>query len=533
MFPYGIERSEDVITVKRKKHKSILYKYSTLLITGCLLCSAWLGSVMPVWAAPSMEDTIASQKAKAIETNAIPNWPDGPVVTADSAILMDADTGAILYAKNIHAAQYPASTTKILTCLIATEKCAMDERVSFSHEAVFDTPRDSNHIAMDVGYELSMEDALNAILIRSANEVSFAVAEHITGTTWQDFAAIMNARAAELGCVDSNFVNPNGLPDDNHYTSAYDLAMIGRAFFANELLSKISSTKRLHILPGENQPKEVLENNGNELLEGKKYAYEYLVGSKTGFTNAARSCLVSCAEKDGMKLICVVLRDEPPYQYEDTVALFDYGFSNFDKINISQNETKYNIDNSNFFYSNNDIFGNSKPILSLNTKDCIILPKTASFGDVKSSLSYDTQEENEVAVITYTYQEQYIGSVSVDLADGNTATYAFDSEVSGSQGEEGKATKQDNVIFINILKVILWILGIAGAIIVVIVVNALINNYQFSGRDRSSRRSWRRSKRRKRRPPSGHAVRRRRPPASSQAEKKKAKRPSRFRDYDF
>lgn len=124
----------------------------------------------------------------------------------------------------------------------------------------FDTPRDSNHIAMDVGYELTMEQCLNAILIASANECAFAVAEHITGTTWEDFAAIMNERAAELGCVDSHFVNPNGLPDENHYTSAYDLSRIGRAFFANELLCKISSSKRLDIPATDNQPKHVIEN---------------------------------------------------------------------------------------------------------------------------------------------------------------------------------------------------------------------------------------------------------------------------------
>ena len=158
---------------------------------------------------------------------------------------MDADTGAILYAKNIHQQEYPASTTKILTTLIASERCSMDEIVDFSYDAVHDIDPGSNHIAIDPGEQLTMEECLNAILIRSANEVSFAVAEHISGTTWQDFAPIMNERAKELGCVDSNFVNPNGLPNEDHYTSAYDLAMIGRAFFANEALCKMTMTHML------------------------------------------------------------------------------------------------------------------------------------------------------------------------------------------------------------------------------------------------------------------------------------------------
>lgn len=224
--------------------------------------------------AQTLEERIRDQQEMTVESNEIPGWPAGPVVTAESAILIEAETGAILYAKNIHARQYPASTTKILTTLIASEQCSLDEWVTFSREAVFDTPRDSNHIAMDVGQQLTMEDCLNAILIRSANEVSFAVAEHISGGSWQDFSEIMNARAAELGCVDSHFANPNGLPDENHYTSAYDLAMIGKAFFANEMLCRISLTPRLHILPNDHMPYEKLENSKMELLPGRSYAYE-------------------------------------------------------------------------------------------------------------------------------------------------------------------------------------------------------------------------------------------------------------------
>ena len=211
-------------------------------------CSLLFHSSIHSLAETTPEERLEIQRAMAIQSNENPDWPIGPVVSAEAAILMEAETGTILYAKNIHQREYPASTTKILTALLASELCEMDETVAFSRKAVFDTPRDSNHIAMDVGQELTMEQCLNAILIRSANEVAFAVAEHITGSTeWQDFGDIMNSRAAELGCVDSHFANPNGLPDENHYTSAYDLAMIGRAFFANEMLCKITLTRRLEI----------------------------------------------------------------------------------------------------------------------------------------------------------------------------------------------------------------------------------------------------------------------------------------------
>ena len=291
------------------------------LLSALAVLFLWLCDCRSVYALPVLED-VEARTAIPIETNAIKNWPEGPVISAQAAILIDAESGVILYAKNIHEQLYPASTTKLLTCLIALERCSLDEIVTFSHDAIFDTPRDSSNIALDEGNELTMEQCLNAILIASANEAAYGVAEHITGTTWQDFAVIMNEKAAELGCVDSNFVNPNGLPDDNHYTSAYDLAMIGRAFFANELLCKISSATRLELLPTDKQPKHIIENARNQILAGRTYAYEYLVGSKTGYTLAARSSLVSCAERDGMKLIAVVLADDAPNQYTDTIALF-------------------------------------------------------------------------------------------------------------------------------------------------------------------------------------------------------------------
>lgn len=493
--------------------------YHKLCVSLSVLCavSLWHSASLTVSALPVLTEP-EERISIPIETNAIPNWPDGPVVNAQSAILMDADSGAVLYAKNVHEKLYPASTTKLLTCLLAMENCSLDEIVTFSHSAVFDTPRDSSNIAIDEGEELTMEQCLNAILIASANEVSFAVAEHISGT-WPEFAELMNERATELGCMDSHFVNPNGLPDENHYTSAYDLAVIGRAFFANELLCKISSSSRLEIPPSDKQPDNIIEVSRNQLLPGKTYAYEYLVGSKTGYTVAARGTLVSCAEKDGMKLIAVVMVEDSPSQFADTVALFDYGFSNFDRVNISQTETRFNIDNASFFYSDNDIFGSSKPILSLNTEDCIILPKTIAFEDITSAISYDTGDEGQAALITYTYEDYFLGSVSVDFAADAQESYSFESGAMQNPKEESEDTDsaKPKVIFINIFKVLLSILGVAGAVILIIVAHAFFTNYHFSQRDRASRRSWLRDRRKKRR----------------HYHKKRPKRPRRFRDYDF
>lgn len=459
------------------------------LVSLALLCCQ-----LPV-SAETMEERILAQQEMTVESNEIPGWPVGPTVTAESAILMEAQTGAILYAKNIHARQYPASTTKILTTLIAIEQCSLDEWVTFSRDAIYDTPSDSNHIAMDVGQQLTMEDCLNAILIRSANEVSFAVAEHISGTSWQDFAEIMNRRAGELGCVDSHFANPNGLPDENHYTSAYDLAMIGRAFFANEVLCRMSVTPRLHILPNDHMPYEKLENSKNEMLPGRTYAYDGLVGVKTGYTNAARSTLVSCAERDGLKLICVVLRDEAPAQYEDTVALFNYGFGNFARVNVSQMETKYNIESTGFFYEERDIFGNSTPLLSLNQDACIVMPRTVDFADMVSVISYDTVDEGQAAIIQYSYQGVDLGSASVDLAVSREKGYNFESGMLGGEGEDAADGVSPRIIFINVIKVLKWTGIIAAGVLTLWGIWQFLRYFPFPARRTNTRRSWEKDRR--------------------------------------
>lgn len=560
------------------------FSYRTLFtkaVMGISVICLFASNGLAVSAATIKEENIARNQSLAVQSNAVANWPTGPVISAESAILMDADTGAILYAKNIHQKEYPASTTKILTTLIASERCSMDEIVDFSYDAVHDIDPGSNHIAIEPGEQLTMEECLNAILIRSANEVSFAVAEHISGTTWQDFGDIMNERAKELGCVDSHFVNPNGLPNEDHYTSAYDLAMIGRAFFANEALCKMTMTHMLHILPSERQPDDIMEVNKMELIPGGKYAYPYLVGCKTGYTDVARSTLVSCAEKDGMKLICVVMKDENPNYYEDTIALFDYGFSNFQRVNISQTETKYNIDNAGSFYSGNDIFGNSKPILQLNQNDSITLPNTITFWDAVSTISYDNTEPGQAAVITYTYNDVVLGTASIDFTASEKGSSVFEDETTGTtDGTEATAAKQEPdstgttrptegaaadepagegggiptatqptasgeedtasggpaVIFINVIKVFFWILGIAAAIFLVLLIRAFIKNYHFA--HRSTRLTWRFGRRRKRSRSRYRSVdqdlQSRRREAIRQAKKRrKPKKPNRFRDLDF
>ncbi len=470
------------------------YKHIVRALAAVMIAALMLPCGADLHAASAAEKRLAQHRAMPVESNLIAGWPTGPVVGAESAILMEAETGTILYSKNIHQKQYPASTTKLLTTLLVTEHCALNEIVTFSHKAVFDTPRDSSHIAMDVGQELTIEQSLQAILIRSANEVSYAVAEHISGTTdWSVFAEMMNNRAKELGCLNSNFANPNGLPHDDHYTTAYDLAKIGQAFFQNELLCNITLTRRMQFPVTEKLPLGKLENNLMKIIPGAEYAYPYIIGCKTGYTDSARSALVSAAEKDGMRLICVVLKDENPYQYEDTIALFNYGFSNFEKVNIAQAETKYQIADEGLFYGGNDLMGSSEAFLSIDKKDFVVLPRNITLADTESEISYENLSDTEAARIYYSFQGVPIGSAALLFAEQSDPNQLFDVL---KEGEGDPAKNDPGFVLVNTLAIISIVIAILIFLFLIWFVIAFLKAYQNSA---AQRRHIRRKNLRRRR----------------------------------
>ncbi|MCM1538082.1 MAG: D-alanyl-D-alanine carboxypeptidase [bacterium] len=487
-----------------------------------ILCVLFLSAAPFTVSADEPVDYEAEAEARKllpVQTNEIEGWPKGPEIGAYAAILMDADTGTILYAKNIYDSGYPASTTKLLTALIAVEQSAMNEMVVMSHDAVFSVPGDGSNIAMDEREAIPMEQALYAVLVASANEVANAVGEHVAGSM-DAFADMMNARAAELGCVNSHFVNTNGLPDDMHYTCAYDLALIARAFFSSELLSKMACTPYYTIYPSDTQPDEIPMSSHNRLIAGNRYGsryvYEDLVGSKTGYTDSARQTLVSCAERNGIRLICVILKEESPYQFEDTIALFEYGFTNFQSVNVAQNETAYSIDSTDFFETSIDIFGSSEAILSLNQQDQVVIPNSIEFADLDCTLSYDTDSENTIAVLLYSYHGQPVGSATIDIALDRTAPFQFEEtpfsfrdmptmeeEVITSpspiptpapEPETETEPEKQRVIFVNIKRVLAAL--VVGAVVtaVLLYLIAYVRRYYFSSRRRERKRRRGRSR---------------------------------------
>lgn len=281
---------------------------------------------------------------------AAPAWPSGVTIQADGGIVMEAGTGTVLYGKNMDQPYYPASITKILTALIVIESCDLDEIVTFSHDAVYNVEADSSSAGIDEGDQLTVRDCLYALLLASANESANALAEHVSGTR-EAFADLMNQRAASLGCTGSHFANPSGLNDENHYTTAHDMAKIAQAAIQNPTFVEIcgSRTYRLPNMkraPAEKFPDGYPIANHHKMWNRNDAAYyNGAFCGKTGYTSLAGNTLVTCAKRGDMTLIAVVLNGHLTH-YTDTKAMLDFGFGNFQSLKISEFETTYtSLDN--------------------------------------------------------------------------------------------------------------------------------------------------------------------------------------------
>lgn len=448
------------------------------------LCGILLFSNITVsaFAARNYKAEAEERKKLPVETNQIIHWPAGPEIGAESAILMEVNTGTILYAKNIHAQLYPASITKILTALIAAEECDMNEMVTFSSDAIHSINwREDANMGINVGDSITMEQCLYGLLVGSANEVAYAMAEHISGEGNVDaFSDLMNEKAKELGCTDSNFITPNGIHDENHYTSAHDMALIAQAFFSNEMLCKMSSTTSYHIPQTSTQPREdMIVWAKSKLLPGKEYEYEYLVGTKTGYTDDARQTLVSCAHKNGLKLACVILKEETPNQFTDTIELFNYGFENFYAAYVAENDTNYSIDTSNFFSTDTDFFGSSKPILEIDPDAYIVIPDNVDFSEVTSALTYENLNTNEIARINYKFHDIAVGSASLIPIRDTMVSFDFGTK---PQIVAPPTEEQADTVYINIKNVIIGIFALAILLIVLFMIYSMFINTRKSRR---------------------------------------------------
>ena len=353
-------------------------------------------------------------------------WPTMSSIEAEGGILIDAATGTVLFAKNENQQFYPASITKILTALLVIENCEdLDEEFTFSHRAVYDVEANSQNCGYDEGDVISVRDALYAMMLQSANEVANGLAEHIGGSI-EGFADMMNEYAASVGCTNSHFANPSGLNNPDHYTTASDYARICRMAFANEIFCEIDGTRYYKLPPSKRNPDglTVYTHHGMLKKNNENY-YPDAVGGKTGYTSLAGNTLVTCARRDGLKLITVVLNGHQTH-YKDTKAMLDFGFDSFQSLSVRSHEQNYAEVYDVLDITSEGVDGID--ILTPQADASVILPKDAQFSELERTITY-----LDAAAISKDGASE--GAVNASAAGGSTAgTAAATVSTTGTAG---------------------------------------------------------------------------------------------------
>lgn len=429
-------------------------------------------------------DTSTSEESNS--TSSAENTED-LTLSAASAILMDAKTGEILYEKNAYEKQYPASITKLMTILLALEKGELTDTITFSHEAVYSIEQGSAHIAIQEGETLTLEQVLYGIILRSANECANAAGEYVDGSL-EAFAEHMTERAKELGCQNTNFVNANGLFDENHYTTAYDMALIAQELLKNETYRSLMSNTYYEI-PATNKQSETryLYGQHQMLNPNSLYYYEYAEGGKTGYTVEAQNTLVTYAKKDDTELIAVVLKCAGAEHYVDTKTLFDYGFANFKTAKIlSAGELSQNV---NITETYNDKTETKETIAAVLTQDVYAtLPLDADPTQVQSSIQC---EESQSVPIE---EGQVLGTVLLTLNGETIGTADLTAQkavVATTDEERAEASAQARNRILKIVGAVL------GAIVLLFLILLAVCRY-IGHKRRMKRRARRMAERKKR-----------------------------------
>ena len=388
-----------------------------------------------------------------------PDWPSDTGIESEAGIVMEADSGAVLFGQNIHVQKAPASITKILTALVVIENSSLDDTITFSHDAVYNVEDGSgNKNSIEEGDTLSVRDCLYLLLMRSSNQAANALAEHVGGSR-DGFVKMMNEKTAELGCENSHFANPSGLNDDTQLTSVYDMALIASAAYKNDTLLTISKDKSYRLPATKNNPDGVTIQPEHKLLittdtESPNY-YPYAVAGKTGYTSIAGQTLVTYAIKDDRRQIAVTMKSTQATHYQDTIALMDFGFLRFKNVNISENETAYTSGDQPVQIGDNSYQPSD---LSMDTLAVITLPKDASFADAEKTVVTDLPEDapqGAVALLSYKYNDRKIGQVyliSASAAEAEANGETASDPAASNTGASGKSKQAKSSFHLTLPK---------------------------------------------------------------------------------
>lgn len=419
--------------------------------------------------------------------------PDAPDIYSGSAILMDADTGAVLMEKNAHKRCYPASTTKILTGLLVTSNTALSDKIVFSEEAANSVEEGDASLNTKAGEEMTIDQALHGLLLHSANEMAYGLAEYVGGSV-TGFADMMNEAAQKAGAKDSHFVNSSGLYDDNHYSTAYDMALIARECFNNPTFLAIDS-ETYYQIPATNKTETARSfSNRNLLLPGMKYEYSNCVGGKTGYLPEGGHTYVSYAQKGDMRLIAVCFESAADERFSDARTMFEWGFNNFSKVPVTG--TSLTAPYSDTSYLNSGRF-NTVDIKQNLDATYVTLPDGASLTDVTiapdSGNTVTTDDDKVNIPLSFTYGDFKAGAANLTYSKGNAFTSANPMlpSLNPENADKQKETAAVNNPFVINLMIPIGIgLGLLGIFIIWAIVSGARRRRERNALYRSRRRKF-------------------------------------------
>ncbi len=416
--------------------------------------------------------------------NMISGYPECPEIFAEAGVVIELDTGAVLYNKDMHRQMYPASITKILTTLLTIENCKLDEMVTFSHKAVYTLQYGDAHIGMQEGEQISVINLLHGVMLASANECANESGETVarkteafskkidalkaSGEAYDEydaaievFADMMNERAKKAGALNSHFMNPSGLFNENHYTTCYDMAMITRAAASNQTFLNIEKDLTYTIPPTNITAESRHFNNRHKMLypENVNY-YEGILGGKTGYVDQSGNTLVTFAKRNGVTLISVVMKSNAENVYKDTRILLDYGFNNFKTISIPENEKQYT---------------KCDTVLSIDKNAHIIVPNNVNYADV----TLEKKLSSKGVSLRYSYNGNPVGNTYAKFNTNNIASFKLGPSV--SYISKDNATKNDNNTSHN---TIIFVIIAISFIVILVILLIIIYNHRRSARRR-------------------------------------------------
>ncbi|MBQ6359769.1 MAG: D-alanyl-D-alanine carboxypeptidase [Lachnospiraceae bacterium] len=379
------------------------------------------------------------------DVTAVPEWPDGPEVSAESVFMFEKRSGEVLFSKDPDAVSFPASTTKIMTALLTLENCKLDEEVTFSHDAIYDIEEGGHHYEFEEGEVLTVDECLQFLLVESVNEVGYALAEHIGGSL-SGFADMMNARAKELGCENTHFVNPHGLNDPEHVTTARDMALIMSACVENEDFRRYASQTSVKLAGRVIRTEGFSKYTNHHLMlqpDSEFYDPDVVCG-KTGFTSLAGNTLVTYAEKEGMEVVCVLMKGLSD-RFNDTKLLLDYAFNDFNLV------TGENV--SEIFPDVYDELGRGQEDVEMPDL-ALMVPDLAD--ETKLSVSFDpketdpTEEDLSIGTLQFSYGQAALGETNVLLTDEAYEVWAesrAEESIAAAETAEGESYAEETEIF--------------------------------------------------------------------------------------